>query len=139
MKKIVKVFVSIIAFGLITVSCNKDDDKETSIEGKWIISKEGAKVNGQEALVDHVHAVGCEKDYTLFSANGVAKDYDFTKVGTTCDEDIETYSYVRDGSKLTVTFDDESQVGTIENLSDTELKVSVTNEEGTFIAVFTKG
>ncbi len=138
MKKIALVFVSIISLGLATVSCSKSDS-ETSIEGKWIISQEGAIVNGQEVLVPHMHATGCEKDYTLFSAGGVAKDYDFSQIGGNCSERITSYTYSRNGSDLTVTFSDVSDTGKILNLTDTELKISNTDDEGTSVAVFTKG
>jgi Lipocalin-like domain len=139
MKKIVLVFISMISIGLTTVSCDKDDDKETSIEGKWIVSQEGEKVNGQEALLPHTHATGCEKDYTLFNADGTAKDYDFTKVGTNCESKLTSYTYSRNGDQLKVNFGSGEQTGTIVNLTDSELKVSVTDDDGTSIVVFTKG
>jgi Lipocalin-like domain len=133
MKKITLLFVSIISFGLATVSCSKKDS-ETSIEGKWVYSQNGSIVNGQEVLIPYPHAPNCEKDYTTL-IGGVTKDYTHRNVNGVCQETIGSGTYTRNGSELKVTVSGEVYAGTIKNLTDSELKIS----DGTRITVFTKG
>ncbi|WP_339837586.1 hypothetical protein, partial [uncultured Flavobacterium sp.] len=55
MKKFKQVVLLFLVATVTLVSCNKDDDKEASIEGKWEYSKEGTIVNGTESLSDYQH------------------------------------------------------------------------------------
>lgn len=138
MKKIALLLVTIISIGLATVSCSKKDS-ETSIEGKWIIIQEGKIVNGQELLNAHVNEATCEKDNTVFSSGGGAKDYDYRKLNGVCKEEITSYSYSRNGNELKINYSSGEVTGTILNLTDTELKVSAVSNGITSVAVFTKG
>ena len=140
MKKITLLFISIITIGLTSVSCNKDDDEKTAaIEGKWIFSKEG---DTEATLSDWEHTTGCDKDYMVIESGGKISFYIFEKEGSSCIPEIETGIWVRNGNKVTITFD-EVEIYEIEiaNLTNSELKTKDINPEGDdgYITVFTRG
>ncbi|MCZ8196101.1 MAG: lipocalin family protein [Flavobacterium sp.] len=121
------------------VSCNKDDDATpaaAALEGKWQYSKQGTIVNGQEVLVDYDHATGCTKDYIEFLSAGVFKEHSF--FGTSCEEDIFTGTWVRNGSTVTATVDGEASPAEILELTSTTLKIKYSLEGGFYINVYTK-
>ncbi len=121
MKKIVLVFVSIISIGLATTSCNKDNDKaEPSIIGKWTWSKSGFGPENSVVLKDYTnHREGCPKNFYQFNEDGSFKDVKYQLLPTPCSEGVTNFSYVKDGTKLTVG----GQEATIEILTDTTLKI----------------
>ena len=122
------------------VSCNKDDDDATptatTFEGKWQYSKEGAIVNGQEVLTNYVHASGCTKDYVEFLSAGVFKDHSF--FGASCEEDVFTGTWSKNGSMVTVTADGDSSTAEIIELTATTLKVKYTDAGTVFVDVYTR-
>ena len=140
MKKITLLFISIITIGLTYVSCNKDDDEKTAaIEGKWIFSKEGET---ESTLADYEHTVGCDKDYIVISSDGKITSYSYGKEGSSCIQEVYTGNWVRNGNKVTITYDeDEIYEIEIANLTNSELKTKDINPEGDdgYITVFTRG
>jgi hypothetical protein len=121
------------------VSCNKDEDDATpavSFEGKWQYLKTGVIVNSQEVLSDYDHTSGCTKDYVEFLSAGVFKDHSF--FGTSCDEDIFTGTWSKNGSMVTVTADGDSSTAEILELTSTTLKVKYSDAGIVYVEVYTR-
>lgn len=123
MKKIILLAAAIISFATVT-SCDNDDD--ASLTGKWEFSKEGYAENGQEFLEDYEHQAGCSKDYLLITATTIA-DHSFFE--TTCEEDIITNTYTRNGNTITISEEGEIFQVQINTLNGTTLKVSFTDPD----------
>lgn len=135
MKKIIVLFVSIITIGLTSVSCNKDDDNNVSIEGKWVLSKEGET---ESTLTDYEHTLGCDKDYMVIAAGGQIIFYSYDNESGTCSENIETGTWIKNGNIVSISFGGIVVLETeIINLTNTELKTKDT-EDG-YITVFSRG
>lgn len=138
MKKLI-LFVAVLALGL--SSCSKDDDKapEAELVGKWEFSQEGAIINGQEVLEPYVHEVDCAKDFLLFAASTVTE---YNYYGADCEEEIYVDAYNRNGNTLNIMMDGELFVVEIVSLSNTTLKLKISETfDGTteqFVTVFTK-
>jgi hypothetical protein len=119
MKKLKMAMFSALALGLAFTSCGDDDSSSNTsgkLEGKWIYSQEK---EGDGALTDYEHTVGCDKDYILISAEAI-KDVWFDKEGTECVENSDSVTYTREGNVITT----QDGVGTIDKLTATELVVS---------------
>ncbi len=138
MKKLL-VLVSLLAIGL--SSCSKDDDSSGSsaaLEGKWIFSKEGAIVGGNEMLIDYTgNEAGCTKDYSIIKSNGTIEDVDFDSFNSPCEMFVDNYSWSRSGNTLTVGEGADSSVFEILVLTSTELKIKETTSGD--ITVFVRG
>ena len=138
MKKLL-LFASVLTLGF--SSCSKDDAKvsEASLVGKWEFAQEGLIVDGQEFLQPYVHEVDCNKDYLLFAASTVAE---YNYFGSECEEDIYVDPYTRIGNTLNIMMDGELVVVEIVTLSDTTLKLKISETiDGSseqFVTVFTK-
>lgn len=145
MKKLKIVLFSVLTLGLaLTTSCGDDDSSSNNtsgaLEGKWIYAKEGMAAQGQEILNDYEHTEGCSKDY-LEILESTANDV--TYWGSECDQTIDESTYTRNGNTLTVTSDGQTETVTIEKLTGSELKISISETmEGTtvkYITTFTRG
>ncbi|KAB1158159.1 lipocalin-like domain-containing protein [Flavobacterium luteum] len=137
MKKIILLFISIITIGLTSVSCNKDDDNNSTatIEGKWIPSKEGET---EATLTDYEHTAGCNKDYMIISSGGQISFYSYDNESGTCSESIDTGTWIRNGNTITISYEGVVVLETeIINLTSSELKTKDTADG--FITVFTRG
>lgn len=137
MKKIFLLAIAFVSFATVT-SCDKDDDAQASLEGKWELSKTGIAGSGQEALTDYEHQEGCAKDFVMINATTFA---DHTFFGTTCEEDITTATYTRSGNTLTVTEGTETYTMEIKTLDGNTLKLYATSPDLpglTGVAVYTK-
>ncbi len=135
MKKIVILLVSIISIGLVALSCNKDDDGNASIEGKWIFSKEGYT---GDMLTDYEHTAGCNKDYLVVTSGGQISFFSYEKVSSACSESIDTGTWVKNGNTISISFGGVVVIeAEIINLTNSELKIRDT-EDG-YITVFTRG
>lgn len=135
MKKNIVLFVSIITIGLNSVSCNKDDDNNVSIEGKWVLSEEGET---ESTLTDYEHTLGCEKDYMVIASGGQIIFYSYDNESGTCSENIETGTWIKNGNIVSISFGGIIVLETeIINLTNTELKTKDT-EDG-YITVFSRG
>lgn len=132
MKKILLLFVSTLVLSL--TSCDKDDDGDSSsIEGKWSYFQEGTEVNGQEVLVNYVNDCSTKSDYVEILAGGVFKDVYYYD---DCTEEVDTGSWSKDGSNITVSFNGFSSTGQILTLDNSTLKVKSTVEGEIYIQVF---
>lgn len=136
MKKFQRLVLLFLVGSLTLVSCNKDNDKEASIEGKWLYSKEGTIVNGQELLVDYQHTSGCNKDYTEIIAGGSVKDVYYESNGNGgCDQITDTGSWSRNGNTISATFSGYTNTGEILELSDTTLKIKFVDPDDGSISI----
>jgi hypothetical protein len=142
MKKIIFLFVAVVATSFTFVSCSSDDDGGTNnsdLLGKWEYFQEGEVINGVEVLENYAHTVGCSKDYTEFLANGTAKDYSyFNNSPGACEETVFTSNWTRSGNNIALSIGGISSTAEIITLNATTLKVRYTDEDGTFVDVFTK-
>lgn len=125
MKKIFLLAIAFVSLATVT-SCDKDDDAQASLEGKWEYSKEGLAASGQEVLVDYEHTTGCAKDFIMINATTVA---DHTFFGSTCTEDVSTSTYTRSGNTVTVTVDGQSYTADIKTLDGSTLKLYSTDPD----------
>jgi len=134
------IFALLLSIGLFTMSCNSDDENEgdtiATIVGKWSIVKVGTNVNGVETLTDPPQNVsGCNHDYINLKVDGhslESGDYDSTI--SPCALTIQTGTYDRGDSKVTLTINGSSTTYDIVNLTLTELKL----RNGNNISVYTR-
>lgn len=140
MKKFKQLVLLFLVASVTLVSCNKDDDKEASIEGSWEFSKVGTLVSGQEFLVDYDHTTGCSKDYTEIIAGGTVKDHYFEDLGNGCEEGIDNGTWSRSGNNITVNFSGEVTTAEILELSSTTLKLKATDPDtgDVYLSVLTR-
>lgn len=136
MKKTIVLFVSIVTIGLISVSCNKDDDNNNlSIEGKWILFKEGET---ESTLIDYEHTPGCNKDYMVIEAGGQIRFYTYDNENGACSENIDTGTWLKNGTIVSISYGGVVVLETeIITLTNKELRIRDT-EDG-YITVFTRG
>lgn len=139
MKKIKIVLFIVLAMGTLLSSCSSDDNNENvqgNIIGKWIFTKKGFIVNGQENLEDYPYVEECGeagRPYMEFYTNGTFKDVVFYHLLGECKETIETGTWEKNGNTLTTVFDFDglTNVMTIISLTNNELKETYTyTEEG---------
>ncbi|CAM3627739.1 lipocalin family protein [Flavobacterium gelidilacus] len=138
MKKFKKLVLLFLAATVTLVSCNKDDDKEASIEGSWEYSQE---TNFTGELVAYQHTADCNKDYVQILAGGVIKDFYYETFGSVvCEESIYEAAWARSGNNLTITDSGETYTSEILELTDTTLKLKYTDpdDDSVDITVFTR-
>ena len=124
MKKIILLAVALVSLATIT-SCSKDDD--ASLQGKWVVLKDGTLVNGQEVLEDVIpDGDGCQQDYTQITANSII-GHEFDDLGSGCEEFIDApIPYTRKGNIITV----DGQDSEIKSLTGSTLKIYSVNDLG---------
>ena len=122
-----------LSFFLFSCKKNEGSDSQTQLEGKWIYSKEGEIINGQELLVDYQHSE-CGKDFMEFKSNGQGTSGAFFK-SLTCNEDIQSFTWSRKNNTITITIEGETESEDILSLTQTQLKTK--DNEGN-ISVFSK-
>lgn len=135
MKKIILLAVAIVSFAAVT-SCSKDEETAT-IQGKWEFSKNGEMNDGQEVLENHVHTVGCGKDYLMITATNIMFHVFYNDGG--CQENEGSSSYTRSGNMITTTSTDGySDTAEIKTLNGSTLKIYTTESStGTiYVSVF---
>jgi hypothetical protein len=123
----------------VATSCSSDDDSSSSsseLVGKWEYSQEGEIVNGVETLMPYEHAEGCSKDFFQFLANGTGNDTSY--FGEDCQEFSFPLTWARSGNIVTLNILGISVPAEILTLNATTLKVKYTDEDGTFVDVYTK-
>ena len=117
-------------------SCNKDDNNDASIEGKWEYSQE---TNDEGNLVAYEHSSGCDKDYTEFIAGGVFRDVYFYKdLDLNCVQENFNATWSRSGSTITVTNSGDTYTSQILELTDTTLKIKSVDGTDEYITVYTR-
>lgn len=116
-----------LGIGLVTVSCNNDDNEGETLAplaGKWEISKIGTTVGGTETLVDAPqNESGCAKDYIDLKLDNTVIEGDYDSTITPCALTTEEGIYSRSHNNLTRVVDGVTTVQDIANLSFTELKL----------------
>ena len=129
------VLFAFIAFGAAMgfVSCNDDDNNNSgnnSIVGEWEWVKETEYENGTSVLVDYEHAEGCEKDYMIFTADGVLTDvyYENTPENS-CVEYKSNGTYSTNGDIITVTEDDGYTYSANFTVTNDELRITSVDPE----------
>jgi threonine dehydrogenase-like Zn-dependent dehydrogenase len=133
MKKLSVLFVAALALGMSFVSCDKDDDKDAAIEGKWYFSKIAYTI-GTDATTetDFPNACSTKKDFIELKTGGVSIDGTYDE---NCVLDQDTSTWSKSGNTLVlggVKFE-------ILSLTDTTIKVkhSYTQEGQTDYVVIT--
>jgi hypothetical protein len=129
MKKLGILFVSALALGMSFVSCNKDDENETSIEGKWTETNYSYSSDGGKTFKNEVaqNEPGCGKDYLEFASGSI-----FNSVSYETDKCVEYKTkgtWSKNGNTITVTNDGETETATIEELNNSTLKIKSTSSE----------
>jgi hypothetical protein len=129
MKKLSFLFVAVLALGISFVSCSKDDDNETSIEGKWTETNYSYSTDGGKTFKNEVaqNEPGCSKDYIEFASGNIfnSVSYETNK----CVEYKTKGTWSKNGSTITVTNDGEPDTATIEELNNSTLKIKSTSSE----------
>jgi hypothetical protein len=141
MKKIIFLFVAVVSASFMTTLCSSDDDGGTNnsdLIGKWEYFQEGEIINGVETLELYMHEEGCSKDYTEFLSNGTARDYSCFNDAGECQKTVFPLNWTRNGNNITLSLGGISSTAEIVTLNATTLKVKYTDEDGTFVDVFTK-
>lgn len=143
MKKLCVLFLSIVTLGLTVSSCSHDDDQDTtSIEGKWEITKIGVIIGGQETLADYVNQNNCTIPTIEYKTDGTFIDITSDYWDSQCSTYQETGTWKKDGSTLTLKYEDDDEKLEIMELTNSTLKVKMTySEEGisvTTISVYKK-
>lgn len=144
MKRLSILFLSILTIGLSISSCSKDDDNEASLEGKWVLTQEGAVFNGKEILQPVENEGGCDSETYQYLNNGTVINTYSEFLNSKCNNETENGTWSRNGNKLTEKFQGESE-GTVYEIADltgSQLKLKETYSEAgvsvSFIRVFAK-
>lgn len=91
MKTLKLTLLSIVAFAFF--SCDKDEQREPSIVGKWEFSKiSNSSTSGKNDMSDYPNIPGCSKDYFLFFSNNTSIE---GKHEEECHQDTEAYKWRR--------------------------------------------
>ncbi len=102
MKKLSVLFLSVLALGLSTTSCNSDDDN-LSIEGKWELSQiGGGTVGGEEQVIDYPTENSCAKPIIEFLKDGaLITTYSQPNEGK-CESFSQNGAWSQDGNNLMI-------------------------------------
>lgn len=124
MKLISKVAVLfLMVFNLL--SCSKEDDNQTTLEGKWEFYKEGYFYDipeNESDYKDYYHRCDTKKDYRFFYADGKMQEHLF---GLECNEQSSDYKWTLkdNGNKLDIKFGDDGEIYEVLEFDGTILKV----------------
>jgi hypothetical protein len=146
MKKLKIVLLSVLALGFTLTSCGDDDSTSNNntsgtLEGKWIMDKEGEIINGHEELSGYPHQDDCEKDYLEITETSFKEVF----YDTECSAWTDDRTYTRNGNTVTVNEGEgeEETVYTIKTLTGSDLKVEYTQtiegETITWVDTFKRG
>ena len=127
MKNRIKLFALLLSLGLVSTSCNNDDNEGETLAplaGKWNVSQVGTTVNGQEVLVDAPqNESGCDRDYLDLNSDNTLEEGDYDSTLAPCAIYTKEGIYSRSHNNLTTVVDGVSTTKDIMNLSLTELKL----------------
>ncbi len=98
MSKLSVLFVAALALGMSFVSCDKDDDKDAAIEGKWYFSKI-AITGGTDATpeIDFPNECSTKKDFIELKTGGVSIEGSYD---SECVLDQYTSTWSKSGNTL---------------------------------------
>lgn len=125
--------ITLLGIAAFLFSCSGDDsssENQSLLMRKWYF-KDRAVVGGETSPYTD-HEPGCTKDYIEFVGDGVFRSVDFYEG---CEQDIDTGTWVLDGTTLTVTFigqpNSEVETNTINFVTETTLQIqSVYDRDG---------
>jgi len=127
MKNRIKLLALLLSLGLVSTSCNNDDNEGETLAplaGKWNVSQVGTTVNGQEVLVDAPqNESGCDRDYLDLNSDNTLEEGDYDSTLAPCAIYTKEGIYSRSHNNLTTVVDGVSTTKDIMNLSLTELKL----------------
>lgn len=131
MKKLSIIFVSLLTLGLTVTSCNKDDDDEASIEGKWEATQFGNVIEGKELLLPVTNEGGCANDIIEITNDGKYKMTSSEFIDSKCSSSTDTGTWAKSDNTLKFTDDESKEVDSVEilELSDSTLKIKYTDTE----------
>lgn len=96
MKTLKLTLLSIVTF--VFFSCDKDDQVEPSIVGKWEFTKiSNSSTSGKNDMSDYPNIPGCSKDYFLFFSNNTSIE---GKHEEECHQDTEAYKWYKSEGKF---------------------------------------
>ena len=123
----IKLFALLLSLGLVSTSCNDDDNEGETLAplaAKWNISQVGTTVNGEEVLVDAPqNESGCDRDYLDLNTDNTLEEGDYDSTLAPCAIYTKAGIYSRSHNNLTTVVDGVSTTKDIMNLSLTELKL----------------
>ena len=127
MKNGIKLFALLLSLGLVSTSCNDDDnegERLAPLAAKWNISQVGTTVNGEEVLVDAPqNESGCDRDYLDLNTDNTLEEGDYDSTLAPCAIYTKAGIYSRSHNNLTTVVDGVSTTRDIVNLTLTELKL----------------
>ena len=127
MKNGIKLFSLLLSLGLVSTSCNDDDNEGETLAplaAKWNISQVGTTVNGEEVLVDAPqNESGCNRDYLDLNTDNTLEEGDYDSTLAPCAIYTKAGIYSRSHNNLTTVVDGVSTTRDIVNLTLTELKL----------------
>jgi hypothetical protein len=117
MSKLSVLFVAALALGMSFVSCDKDDDKDAAIEGKWYFSKIAYTI-GTDAIpeIDYPNACSSKKDFIELKTGAVSIDGSYDD---NCVLDQSTSTWSKSGNTLVL----DGENFEILSLTDTTIKL----------------
>lgn len=138
MKKIIFLLLSTLVLGTTYTSCNNNDDSPApaSVVGKWNVSKVSETENGVVTLPeeDYVHEPGCMKDYIELKPDGV---YNEAYYGSGCALNLTIGTWSKSGNIITITQGADIISAEIVNLSNSMLKVKISDTDSGITTVTT--
>ena len=127
MKNRSKLFVLLMSIGLVTISCNNDDNEGETLAplaGKWSINKVGTTTGGTETLIDPPqNQSGCDKDYMELKLDNTVVEGDYDSTIDPCALFTDNGIYSRSHNDLTRVVNGITTVQNIANLTLHELKL----------------
>lgn len=127
MKNRIKLFALLLSLGLLSISCNTDDNEGETLAplaGKWNVSQVGTIVDGQEILIDAPqNESGCNKDYLNLKSDNTLEEGDYDSTLAPCAIYTKQGIYSRSHNNLTTAVEGVSTTKDIMNLTLTELKL----------------
>lgn len=138
MKHLTILLASVMTIGLSLMSCTKDENADTLIEGKWVYSQKGFETSKGEVLNAFEHETSCGKNYVEFLKNGTVNEGSYYSNGT-CELEVDSGSWKRKGNDLTINFPFAGEeTAKIVVLNSETLKVKVELNAVTVVHVYKK-
>ena len=114
MKNGIKLFALLLSLGLVSTSCNDDDNEGETLAplaAKWNISQVGTTVNGEEVLVDAPqNESGCDRDYLDLNTDNTLEEGDYDSTLAPCaTQNQESNAILRQKNNLKLYYENNLQ------------------------------
>ena len=131
-------FALVLSIGLLTTSCNSNDENNgdtlAPLVGKWDIVKVGTNINGVETLADPPqNQSGCNHDFINLKIDNTLTSGDYSSAVSPCALATMSGSYSKGDSKLTIVLNGVTTTYDIVNLTLSELKLKQGNNISVYI------